>query len=365
MTESNALPTPALDMGKVQTFAFKMVADLTACQMGPLTTIGDRLGLFTILAASEPVTSAEFAAHAEIQERYAREWLSAMACHGYVAYDDASQCFSMTPEQAFCLANPDSPFYLTPPIVMAQSYWNNIDLLAAAFQNGGGVPQERFGADWRCGFERFSRTAFRNNLAQDWIPAMPQADTALRAGGSVADVGCGNGQALIFLAQAYPDANLIGFDCYAPSVETANANAAAAGLSDRLRYEVYDASEGIPGSYDLITTFDVVHDMPRPRPALEQIHGALNPDGTYFVLEFNFWSDLQKNIEHPLKIGAFGYSVSVNYCMTQALAVGGEGTGTCMGEDKMRELAREAGFTRFRPLDFPGNPFNLFYEIRA
>ena len=365
MTATSALPQPPLDMSKVQTFAFKMVADITACQMGTLITVGDRLGLFTLLADSAPVTSAEFASKAGIQERYAREWLSAMACHGYVAYDSTQKQFSMTPEQAFCAANPDSPFFLTPMIVMAQSYWDNLDLLTNAFQHGGGVPQERFGTDWRCGFERFSRTAFRNNLAQDWIPGMPQVDSALRAGGTVADVGCGNGQALIFLAQAYPEATLVGFDSYAPSVETANANAAAAGLSDRLRYEAYDASEGIPGSYDLITTFDVVHDMPRPRPALKQIRSALKSEGTYFVLEFNFWSDLQKNIDHPLGIGAFGYSASVNYCMTQALAVGGEGTGTCMGEDKMRELASEAGFTQFRPLDFPNNPFNLFYELRG
>ena len=294
MTASNAQPTPSLDMSKVQNFAFKMVADITACQIGTLTTVGDRLGLFTLLAASDPVTSAEFATQAKILERYAREWLSAMACHGYLAYDDTDKRFSMTPEQAFCLANPDSPFFLTPMVTMAQSYWNNIDLLAAAFQNGGGVPQERFGADWRCGFERFSRTAFRNNLTQDWIPAMPQVDAALRSGGTVADVGCGNGQALIYLAQAYPKAVLVGFDAYAPSVETANANAAAAGLADRLRYEVFDASEGIPGSYDLITTFDVVHDTPRPRPALNQIRNALKPEGTYFVLEFKFWTDLQK-----------------------------------------------------------------------
>lgn len=365
MNTLDDFPQPPLDMSKVQTFAFKMVADLTACQMGPLTTIGDRLGLFTLLAGSVPLTSAEFASQAKIQERYAREWLSAMACHGYVAYDDTEKRFSMTPEQAFCLANPDSPFFLTPTIVMAQTYWNNIDLLTTVFQEGGGVPQERFGADWRCGFERFSRTSFRNNLAQDWIPAMPQVDAALRAGGAAADVGCGNGQALIFLAQAYPQATLVGFDSYAPSIATANANASAAGLSDRLRYEVYDAAEGIPGSYDLITTFDVVHDMPRPRPALRQIYSALKPGGTYFVLEFNFWGDLQKNINHPLGIGAFGYSASVNYCMTQALAAGGEGTGTCMGEDKMRELGAEAGFTQFRWLDFPANPFNLFYELRA
>jgi SAM-dependent methyltransferase len=339
------------------------VADVTAQQMGTLSTIGDRLGLFRILHEGGPATSEEFASRAGIQERYAREWLAAMACHGYIGYDDADKRFSIGPEQAFCLVDQDSPFYLGSLMPMAVPYWRNLDLLTEAFKHGG-VPQDQFGEEFWCAFERFTRPAFRNNLVQDWIPAMPQVDAALRAGGSVADVGCGNGQALLFLARAYPDAQLVGFDNYAPAVEAANRNAAEAGLAGRVRYELWDASRAIPGAYDLITTFDVVHDMPRPRPALEHIKAALKPDGTYFVLEFNFSGDLQKNIDHPLGIGAFGYSASTNYCMTQSLAVGGVGTGTCMGEEKMREMAAGAGFGRFRRIDFPNNPFNLFYEIR-
>jgi SAM-dependent methyltransferase len=248
---------------------------------------------------------------------------------------------------------------------MARPYWANVDRLTEAFRQGGGVGQKHFGADWMCGFERFTRTTFRNNLCQQWIPALPTVDAALRAGGSVADIGCGNGQALLFLAHGYPQAQLIGFDSYAPAIEAANANARAAGLAERVRYEVCDVTQGIPGSYDLLTTFDVVHAMPHPRPALRSIKRALKPGGTYFVLEFNFFGDLQRNIDHPLGIGAFGYSASTNYCMTQALAVGGEGTGTRMGEETMRALAQEAGFGHVRRLDFPQNPFNLFYELRV
>jgi SAM-dependent methyltransferase len=354
----------ALDMDKVQAFAFKVVGDVTATQMGLLSTIADRLGLFPALAAGGPVTSAELAARADINERYAREWLAAMACHGYLAYDDGSKRFTMPPEHAYVLADPDSPLYLGSFGPMHAAEWKNVDLLTEAFRHGGGVPQAAYGEEFWCGFERFTRPAFKHNLVRDWIPAMPQADAALRAGGSVADVGCGNGQALLFLAQGYPNATMVGYDNYPPAIAAANANAKAAGLADRVRYEVCDVTQGLPGTFDLITTFDVVHDMPHPRPALAEIRKALKPDGTYFVLEFNFSGDLQANIEHPLGIGAFGYSASVSYCLSQALAVGGEGTGTCMGEEKARELAREGGFTRFRRLDFPQNPFNLFYEIR-
>ncbi len=355
---------PTLDMEKAGAFAFKVLGDVTAGQMGTLATIADRLGLWRHLAEGGPATSDAFAARAGIAERYAREWLSAMACHGYVAYDDGTKAFALPPEHAFVLADADSPFYLASVFPMIQSYWVILDLLTEAFRTGGGVPQSAYGADWMCGFERFTRTGFRNNFAQDWVPALPGADAALRAGGSVADIGCGNGQALLFLAQGYPQATLVGYDAYPPAIDAANANATAAGLADRVRYEVCDATAGIPGQFDLITTFDVVHNMPRPRPALAAIRKALKPDGTYFMQEFNFSGDLQANIDHPMGIGAFGYSASTNYCMTQALAAGGEGTGTCMGEAKARELAAEAGFTHFRRIDFPQNPFNLFYEIR-
>lgn len=355
----------AVDMTKVQTFAFKVVGDITAQQMGPLSTVGDRLGLFKTLADNGPLTSAAFADRAHINERYGREWLSAMACHGYINYDDATKQFSLSPEQTFVLANPESPLYLLGALVMAQPYWANIDQLAEAFRHGGGIAQDRFGEHFWCGFERFTYTFFRNSMVQEWLPAMPTVEAKLRAGGTVADVGCGNGQALIILAQAFPTATFVGYDNYPAAVAAAKANAQKAGVSDRVRYEICDVTKGIPGTYDLITTFDVVHDMPQPRPALHAIKSALNPGGTYFVLEFNFSGDLQHNIDHPLGIGAFGYSASTNYCMTQALAVGGEGTGTCMGEDKMREFAKEAGFTHFRRLDFPNNPFNIFYELRV
>ena len=352
------------DMDKAGAFAFKVLGDITAAQMGTLSTVADRLGLWKHLTEGGPLTTEGFAARANINERYAREWLSAMACHGYITYDNDSKQFRMSPEQAFILVDADSPFYLGSLFGMAPPYWRNLDLLTEAFKHGGGVPQAAYGEEFWCGFERFTRTGFRNNLAQDWIPALPQADAALKAGGSAADIGCGNGQALLFLAKGYPEATLVGYDNYPPAIAAANANAKAAGLEGRVRYEVCDVAQGIPGRFDLITTFDVVHDMPHPRPAMKEIKKALKPDGTYFVLEFNFSGDLQENIAHPMGIGSFGYSASTNYCMTQALAVGGEGTGTCMGEPKARELASEAGFGQFRRLDFPQNPFNLFYEIR-
>jgi 2-polyprenyl-3-methyl-5-hydroxy-6-metoxy-1,4-benzoquinol methylase len=359
------LNAPVLDPAKAQHLAMKIVNDYTSVIMGTLVVIGDRLGFYDVLDAGGPLTSDAFAARAGINERYAKEWLSAMASYGYVSFDNADKTFSLSPEQAFCLVNRDSPLYLLAVYGCAPDYWRNVDVLSHAFQHGGGVPQANFGPEWSCGFQRFSRTWFVNFLNQDWIPAMPVIDRRLRNGGSVADVGCGNGLALIELAKGYPTATLVGFDVHAPAIEAARANAAAAGLGDRIRFEVLDAGQGIPGTYDLITCFDVVHDMPHPRQALPQIRKALTPGGSFFVLEFNFSDDLQENIDHPFGIGAFGYAASCNYCMTTALAAGGEGTGTCMGERRLREFAADAGFGEVKLLDFPQNPFNLIFELKV
>lgn len=354
-----------LDLDKAQAFAFRLMGDTTAMMMGPLQLIGDRLGLFDVLAEDGPLTSEAFAGRAGIDERYAREWLAGMACHGYVAYDDATKAFWLPPEQAFVLVNRDSPLYLGSFVAMQPESWRNVDLLTDVFRAGGGVPQDRFGHEFWCGFERFSRTAFVNNLCQDWIPAMPEVEWRLRAGGVAADIGCGTGQALIELAKGYPEARLVGYDYHAPAIETARANAAAAGVGDRVRFEVCDVARGIPGRYDLITCFDVVHDMPHPVEGMRAIRAALTPGGSFFVLEFNVSSDLQENIDHPYQMGAFAYAASVGYCMTTALAAGGIGTGTCMGERTFRRYAAEAGFGDVRRHDFPHNPLNLFFEARA
>jgi SAM-dependent methyltransferase len=357
--------TTELDMGLVQGFAAKVLGDLTAEQMGPLSAVADRLGLFQSLRTVGPVTAAEFSAHAGLHERYAHEWLCAMACHGYVEYDRVGGTFRLSAEHAFVLADPDSPFYLGSLFSMAESFWRHVDQLAEAFQHGGGIPQAAYGDRFWCGFERFTAPGFRNFLCQEWIQALPSVDAALRAGGSAADVGCGSGQALLALARGYPHARLVGYDNYAPSISAATSNARAAGLEDRVRFEQCDVVQGLPDVYELITLFDVLHDMPHPRPALAAIARALAPGGTCFVLELNVFGDLSANMQHPLGIGAFGYSASINYCMTQALAVGGEGTGTCMGEERLRELAEEAGFGTVNRLDFPNNPFNVFYALQV
>ncbi len=193
-----------------------------------------------------------------------------------------------------------------------------------------------------------------------WLPAMPEVQAKLERGALVADVGCGQGKALIKLAQTYPQSRYAGYDNFAPFIQQATANAQAAGVADHVRFEHLDVSAGLPEQYDVITTFDVVHDAVNPRGLLRAIRNALQPGGRYVCLEINSSDKLEENIG---LLGSFFYSVSVLYCMTTSLAGHGEGLGTVgLPESKMRELCAEAGFSQVRRVPME-NPFNILYEI--
>ncbi len=357
--------THEIDQDVAHAFAFKTVNDFISTEMGMLIQLGDRLELFDALEHCGPATSQQFAEEAGINERYGREWLSAMACHRVIDYDDTSKEFSLSPEHAFVLTNKDSPVYLPGIFALAENFWRVLPQIEDAFKNGGGVPMNQYDHSCYCGIERFTRPLFLNYMNDLWIPALDGVAEKLEAGGSVADIGCGNGQSLVHLAQGFPNAKVYGFDIWEPSINAARENLTAAGFTNgRVSAETLDASKGIPGKYDLITTFDVVHDLAFPVELMTEIRKALKPDGTYFVLEVNVYGDLQKNIDHPLGLGAFGYATGIGYCMTTALAQGGVGTGVCMGETKLRQFAKEAGFSSVKRYDFEENAFHVFYEIK-
>src|SRR5215813_8791875 len=168
-----------------------------------------------------------------------------MACHGYVAYDTVTETFRLPPEHAFVLADSECPLYHGSMFCLAEPFWRHVDQLAQAFRIGGGIPQADFGERFWCGFERFTGPAFRNFLCQQWVPAVPSVNAALHAGGSVADVGCGNGQALLALAVGYPNARLVGYDSYASAVDAEIRNARGEGLEARVRFEGCGMGEGL------------------------------------------------------------------------------------------------------------------------
>jgi SAM-dependent methyltransferase len=350
-----------LDQTKVEQFVGKVLGDTSATLVTLLAAIGDRLGLFKELALSGPVTSADFASRTGINERYAREWLGGMVTAGYIAYDSTTQRFNLPPEHVPALAQEGGPFFFGGVLEMLPALIGVFDQVTEAFRRGGGVTQSAYDAHFWDGGERFTMNWFENLLTQQWIPAMPDLQAKLESGAAVADIGCGRGRALIKMAQAFPNSRYVGYDVFQPSVDRASANAKAAGVADRVTFRQLDASAGLPEQYEVITTFDVVHDAADPRGMLRSIRGALRSDGIYMCLDINCSDRLEENAG-PL--GAMFHGFSVFYCMTTSLANGGVGLGTVgLPEPKVRELCAEAGFSRVRrvPLE---DPFNNLYEVR-
>ena len=347
------------DQEKAQAFTQKAIGDFAGTMAALMCAIGDRLGLFKSLEANGPATSARLATLAGINERYTREWLSAMACAGYLEYRPESTEFSLPPEHAGLLAQEGSRVFLGGMYQLVAAMLPRLEDVIQAFQQGGGVRQADYGTSFWQGLERYSIAGFENLLLQQWLPAVPEIQSNLEQGLEAADIGCGAGRGLIKLAQTFPNSRFVGYDVYGPSIDTAKCNAREAGVADRVSFQIWDGSQGLPGDYDLITTFDVVHDSARPLELLSAIRLALRPGGRYLVLEINSAENLEDNMG-PL--GAFKLGLSVMYCMTTSLAQDGEGLGTMgLPEPKLRELCRLAGFSSVTKAW--EDPFKVLYQV--
>ncbi|HJU28098.1 MAG TPA: class I SAM-dependent methyltransferase, partial [Candidatus Binataceae bacterium] len=285
-----------IDWGEVKQFAGLMMNDLGAAMQGALTYIGDRLGIFKALAGAGAVTSVELAERAGLNERYLREWLGAMTAAKYIDYDAATGRYSMSPEHAMILADESSQFFMGGFMQMIVPEVGMAPKLMDAFRTGKGVPQSEYPVEVFEAIERGSAPIYRHQLIRKWMPAMPQVVEALNAGGSALDVGCGSGRAVVALATAYPKARVFGYDGHPGSVERARVNAAAAGIADRVAFEVVDCTKLPENKFDFISTFDVVHDSVDPVGLMRSIRGARKRDGTYLMVEVNVSNRPEDNI---------------------------------------------------------------------
>jgi SAM-dependent methyltransferase len=349
-----------MDENRAAEFTGRVLADTAAAATVVLAALGDRAGLFKNLAEHGPGTSGELASRTGLSERYVREWLAGMFAAGYLTYDDALGSYALPAEHVPALAAEPGPAFFGGVHQELIGAIQRYDDVADAFHRGGGVRPADLHPDVWAGTSRFTAQWHQNMLVQQWLPLVPDTTAKLRAGARVADVGCGTGQALIALARAFPAITATGYDVHQPAVERARRAAAEAGLADRISFEVLDAAAGLPESFDVITTFDVVHDAVDPLGLLRSIRDALRPGGTYLCLEINC-SDQAADNTGP--IAALLYGFSILYCMTTSLAEGGEGLGTLgLPEPVLRQLAGKAGFTQVRHVEMD-NPFNRLYEL--
>jgi 2-polyprenyl-3-methyl-5-hydroxy-6-metoxy-1,4-benzoquinol methylase len=351
----------ALDMAAVQEFMARVVDDLSGAMVSIMCVLGHRLGLFRDLVTLGPATSMELATKSGLSERYVREWLHCLASAGYLEVDRSEGRFVLPPGLAFAVAVDGSPFNMAGGYQLVLALTNAFGAVAEAFRTGKGVPRDRYPAELYEATEEMSASWLDTLLVHQWLPAIDGLVARLQQGGRVADIGCGQGRALIICAKAFPRCELVGYDSFGPNIERARAAAQDARVAARVRFIQADAAAELTMHYDLVTAFDVLHDAADPAGMLRRIRAAIEPDGVLLLLESNSADDPLDNVGPA---AAILYATSVLYCLPTSLADGGPGLGTMgLPPAKIRELSDEAGFRSVRPLP-NANPFNALYEIR-
>lgn len=348
-----------MDRQRIAAFLERFVGFASGATTMGLLAVADRSGLLSWLGEHGAGTADEIAAGAGLEERYVKEILSGLTAAGALGYDAHSGVFTLPDEHALFLSDPSSPYFMGGWMDMIPALYAQLDGVTRATEEGGGVGFEEFGTEMIKGIDRGNSPSQSVFLVDRWLPAIPGLIERLTEGIRVADVGCGSGTVPILVAKAFPTAEVTGFDVSDDALGVARSRG---GSVSNVTFENYPA-DSIPldPPFDLITAFDVIHDLADPLAALERIHDALSPDGLFFMMEPNVSSELENNLHD---IGALMYGISTMHCMTQSLAVGGEGVGAAWGREMAEHYATRAGFSTFRPLEDISNKFSAFYLLQ-
>ncbi len=350
-----------MDKDRLKRFTNHIFRDMAGAMSAGLAYLGTRTGLFRAMAGKGPMTLAQVVEESGLQRRYVEEWLNGMVCAGYLDYDPAAQTFVLPDEHAYLVASDGSDHFAGGLFHMAPALLRVAPGVAHAFANGGGVPFEEYGEEGILALDLVNRGNYEHRFASYWLQTLPEVVERLQAGARVLDIGCGVGRVPLALARAFPHSQLLGVDVDRASIDAARASAAADGLSERVRFQAVGLEE-LEGEavFDLITACDCIHDFAAPVETLRETRRLLKDDGTLFVIEPKVADRLEDNVN---PITAMFYGFSVFHCMTQSLAQGGPGLGTCMGAARTESLMSQAGFGRFVKLDIKSQ-VNLFYAVR-
>lgn len=348
-----------MDEAKLEQFMGQIAGDAGAALGWQLAYMGDRLGIWKAMAGAGPLSAAQVAEAAGLNERLTLEWLSAQAAGGYVTYDAASGTFALPDEQAMVLADETSPVFLGGFIQALASVGRDIDKAIDAMRTGRGFGWGDHHSDLFEGTERFFKPAYAAHLIDEWLPQVDGAIQKLTAGARVADVGCGHGSSTILMAKSFPNSTFVGYDFHQASIERARKAAADEGVADRVTFEVARAEDLPAGNFDLIGYFDCLHDMSDPQGAVTAAKRALASDGIVFLVEPYAADNLADNLN---PVGRIYYGASTVVCTPSSLSEGGPGLGAQAGEARVKALFDAAGFGTFRRAT--ETPFNIVYQAR-
>jgi ubiquinone/menaquinone biosynthesis C-methylase UbiE len=347
-----------LDQQRAEEFAGRLMGIVNDGMLSLMVSVGHRSGLFDVLSGMDWADTATIATAAGRNERYVREWLGAMTTGRVVDYDPATGKYRLPPEHAASMTRAAGPGNLASYAQFVAMLGKVEDGIVASFRDGGGVPYSQFPEFQRLMAED-SAMIFDATLLDIVLPLVADLPDRLEQGIDAADVGCGSGHAINLMAEAYPNSRFVGFDFSDEGVSAGRAEATTKELSNA-RFETQDAATlGGPAAYDLVLTFDSVHDQADPARVLRGIFEMLRPGGTYLCVDIQASSDLADNVDHPL--GPFLYTVSCMHCMTVSLAQDGAGLGAVWGQQKARAMLAEAGFTDVRIETVPGDIVNNYY----
>jgi SAM-dependent methyltransferase len=337
----------------------QVIADLSAAFSGVLVNVGRRLGLYQAMADLGACTSVALAEATGVRERYVREWLANQAAGGYVTYDREKQTYALPPAQAMVLALDQSPIFMAPAFEVAASFWLDEDKIVEAFRSGQGMGWHAHNHRMFCGTESFFRTGYRAHLVSEWLPALDGIVERLKRGARVADIGCGHGASTIIMAQEFPKSSFIGLDYHDASIAIARKRAVEQGVTGNIAFEVKAATEFDGHDFDLICFMDSLHDLGDPVGALARCRKALKPDGKVLLVEPYAGDRLEENLN---PIGRMYYAASAMLCTPNSLSQEvGLGLGGQAGEERLRKVAREAGFSNLRRA--AQTPVNLILEL--
>jgi len=338
-----------MDQEKVKQAVDKVFRDMAGAMTAGMAFVGTRTGLFRAMQGKGPMQLDDVVRESKLQPRYVEEWLKGMVSAGYLEYGPGAQTYLLPDEFAYFLASDGSDHFVGGMWEMVPSLMHAAPRVAEAFRQGGGVPFGDFGPDCVSALDLINRGQYEHRFTDYWLKALPDAVAKLQAGGSVLDFGCGSGRVSIVLAKAFPKAKVTGYDLDAASVQKAKEAAKGQNI---------DFTTTMPkGEFDLITICDCIHDLSEPNKTLQLVRNLLDANGTLFIIEPKAADRLEDN-RNPVATMFYGFSIF--HCMTQSLARGGPGLGTCLGPAGTERVVREAGFTQFRILDIKSQT-NLFY----
>jgi 2-polyprenyl-3-methyl-5-hydroxy-6-metoxy-1,4-benzoquinol methylase len=348
-----------INEAKLNEFMGKAVGDIGAAASAVMVLIGDQLGLYKAMAEAGPVTPTELANLTGTAERYIREWLSNQAAGGYVTYDPKNAKYTLPAEQAYALANEGSPVFLPGAFQVIAAMFQAEPKITQNFKTGKGLDWADHDHRLFEGTERFFRPGYVGNLTTSWIPALEGVEEKLLQGAKVADVGCGLGASAILMAKAYPKSKFFAFDYHKPSIEKARERAKKAGVADRISFEVAKSTDYPGEGYDLVAHFDCLHDMGDPAGAAKHVLKTLDKNGTWMIVE-PFAGDKVEDNLNP--VGRVCYAVSTTVCVPASLAQNGIALGAQAGEARLKNIALQGGFKRFKRAT--QTLFNLVLEAK-